>query len=358
MTEPLPVYQDILRQGQALRQTLHYQSGAGQVALQTAAGLIRKAEQVVMVAIGASYNAAYAFTYRLAAVGIRVILEDASEFLHYTRHAYNGTAVFIVVSRSGESIEIVRAAEELKRQGQPVIAVTNEPNSTLAHLSDMFIAFGGPSDQLISIQTYVTTLLCLDFLAEAVIGQSPEDTLSGQQAALNSVDATLARYQSESQAWLHGAAPFQCVYLLGRGYAMATASQATLLFHEMARFPAACYPAGAFRHGPWEVMDGRIRAFIFAPEDNSLALNLALARDAARLGGQVTLITSLDREQAPDGVEVWSLPAVRLHLAPLLEILPLAFYIYEFAARQGHTPGVFRASTPITLTEGGVEPEA
>jgi fructoselysine-6-P-deglycase FrlB-like protein len=124
------------------------------------------------------------------------------------------------------------------------------------------------------------------------------------------VGKVLETYQARSQAWKGHFKPYQAFYYLGRGASQASALQAALLSYEMARFPGVFFSAGAFRHGPWEVVDGRARLFVFAPTDNTYDLNLALALDVEKMGGEVTLVTSRPPRSVPTGLQVWDLPAI------------------------------------------------
>jgi len=357
---PRSVYANILNQAQALDQANQYQSGPGMRNLELAAQAIRAAGEIVLVAVGASFSACLPFVYRLASAGRRVRLEDAAEFIYFTHPAYASQAVYLLISRSGETIEIVKALEILKSLGRQVVGITNEAGSTLARLSDISLIIGGPSDYLISIQTYLTSLLALHHLAEFVSGNSQDAAFSNHLPGLISlVQATLDSYQKASLDWIGNFSPYQAIYLLGRGCSLASAYQGSLLFHEMARFPGLAFSAGAFRHGPWEAVDERTLAFVFAPADQTYDLNIALATDLCALGSRVILITGQmpqskrEELQQIGRIEIWDVPASPPEFAPFLEILPVEFFIFEFACWQGLTPGVFRACTPITLTETG-----
>lgn len=351
---PLPVYQDIQNQGNALRQTLEFQLGPGRAILERAAATIRNAPQVTVASIGASYSASMPFFYRLEAAGKPVTLIDASELLHYTNTSARPGSVFILASRSGETIEIVRLLEVLKGRGAMIIGLTNERESTLARLADIPILLGSPRDHLIAIQTYTATLLTLYLLAEMVLSAHSVSELNhagGSLAGL--VESSIEKYSQASQNWIEDFRNYGGVYLLARGASRASAIQAALLFHEMARFPASSWTIGEFRHGPWEVMDERICAFVFVPDDQTRPLNEAFAFDLAEMGGKVHVIGANPVKSFPDSLSVWSIPAVEPIQAPFLEIIPVQFFIYEYSIWQGLTPGVFRASTPITLSEEG-----
>jgi fructoselysine-6-P-deglycase FrlB-like protein len=106
-------------------------------------------------------------------------------------------------------------------------------------------------------------------------------------------------------------------------------------------------------------VDERTLAFVFAPADHTYDLNIALAADLCALGSHVILITGQilpskrEELQQIDRLDIWEIPTSPVVFAPFLEILPVEFFIYEFACWQGLTPGVFRACTPITLAETG-----
>lgn len=355
MPSSLPIYRDILNQANALEQVSIYQIGPAWNTLKKAAKTIQNATEVVIVSIGASYAASIPFIYRFAGKGRRVILEDAAEFLHYTNSSYqNNATVFMLISRSGETIEISRTLQLLKRRGQFVIGITNEADSILAKQSDLPLLIGGPSDHLVAVQTYLTTLLTLHLLAEVTINDSPPDHLVNQLRDLVELERTqISFYKDRSLHWKQEMRSYQAIYMLARGVSMASAHQGALMLHEMSRFPGIVFSAGHFRHGPWEVVDGRIRCFVFAPQDATYELNLSLAKDLEQMGGDVTVVTGNLPGGSLKGIQIWETPQIDPILAPFFEIIPLQFYCYEFADWQGITPGQFRASTPITLAEAG-----
>ena len=343
-----------MNQGAALQQALEFQLGEGWLALGRAAEAILNARHVTIASIGASYSASLPFLYRMQADGKRAGLVDASELLHYTHSLAGPGSVYILVSRSGETIEIVRLLEVLKGRGASIIGITNEAESPLARLADISLLLGSPRDNLIAIQTYSTTLLIFYLLAELVLGDPHlPDLKSSVEKQTGLVKSNLDEYSRTSKGWVNQFRPYGGINLHARGASRASANQATLLFHEMARFPASAWTVGEFRHGPWEVIDEQICAFVFMSNDQTQELNQAFAEDLAELGGQVHLISSTMLKSVPGNISILPVPEVDPFVAPLLEIIPLQFFIFEFSLWRGLTPGVFRASTPITLTEKG-----
>jgi len=135
------------------------------------------------------------------------------------------------------------------------------------------------------------------------------------------------------------------LYFFGRGPSVASARAAGLLFHEMARMPSIPMSGGNFRHGPLEVMDENFRAIGFSPKDGDEQLNMALAADIRRAGGQVRLI-------GPNGD--WSYKPLSPLLAPLVEIIPAQRAAIRTAHARGITPGEFRYGSKVTRTESGL----
>ncbi len=354
MSPSVPVYHNILNQPQAAEQVLAYQLDGGREPLGRVAELIRRAETVVVVAIGASYAASFPFRSRLAAAGKNVVLEDAAELLHYQARAYGPGAVFLLVSRSGETIEIVKLLRVLHERGAVTVGVTNEAESQLARGADHAILIGSPRDDLIAVQTYIGTLLTLNLLAEEVTCGLDAAAYRAELAAVApAMTATLRDYDAARAGWRTSFRQTRAVYALARGASLASAHEAALVFHEMARFPAVALGAGHFRHGPWEVVDEDFTAHVFAPDDATYDLNISLAADIAVLGGEVRLVTARPPAQPLPGVTVWPVPRLDPLLTPLVEILPLQLLVYEFSLWRGLEPGVFRASLPITLSETG-----
>ncbi len=138
-------------------------------------------------------------------------------------------------------------------------------------------------------------------------------------------------------------------YLLARGPSLASAHEAALLFHEVAKSPAIAMPIASFRHGPVEVVDHNFRGIIFAPQDHTRDLNLSLARDLVRFGGRTCLVGP-SGPQLPDA-HWWVLPSASPTFAPVFEIVPLQAAAFQLAILRGIEPGSFRFAPKVAVDE-------
>jgi glucosamine--fructose-6-phosphate aminotransferase (isomerizing) len=141
------------------------------------------------------------------------------------------------------------------------------------------------------------------------------------------------------------------VHLLARGPSNSSALEGALLFNEIAKHPAVGMPIASFRHGPVELVDQNFRGIIFAPQGRTRRLNLALARDLTRFGGQVRVIGPSPQN---DGGSVWRpVPEVPEYLAPLFEIVPVQAAALRMAQLHGIAPGSFRYAPQVATGEAG-----
>jgi glucosamine--fructose-6-phosphate aminotransferase (isomerizing) len=337
---------DILAQPQSLACVLDQQLGSGRAAMLQAASLIRSGKQVLITGIGASMFASIPLQYALCACGIDAVVVEAAELLHFLHRAYKD-AVAIVVSRSGESIEIAKLVAMIQGQ-QPIIGVTNEPASLLAQKADVNLYIGSQPDGMVAIQTYTGTVLTLYLLAEMVrlsIDAAGEE-MDSLQVAFSEVVKLSYGQLTCWDPFLESGGP---VYLLGRGPSYASAMEGALLFSEVAKIAAVGMAAASFRHGPVEVVDSNFRGLIFASQGRACELNIALARDLARFGGHVRCIGPA-QESAP-GMDWCDLPSVPQRIAPLFEIVPVQVAALRMAQLRGIPEGTFRYAPQVTTDE-------
>jgi len=338
--------QDIQSQPQSLSDVLQHHSGPGQDALGQAADLIRTAKRVIVTGMGASMFACVPLEYRLCAMGIPTFLMEAAEFLHYRQEA-SSEAVVIVVSRSGESVEVAKLTRVLKGR-VPIIGVSNNPSSLLATEANVSINICSRPDEMIAIQSYTGTLLTLDLLTRA-IAHTLAHELTQVSTFLTHLPEMIKRELQEIESWddfLHLNSP---VYLLGRGPSYASVLEGALLFHETAKAPAVGMHAASFRHGPVEMVDSRFAGIVFAPAGRTRDLSLGLARDLKRFGGKVRVVGPAGTDA--DGLDLHRTSELPENLAPLFEVIPLQCAALRLAQLRGLEIGAFRYTPQVTRDE-------
>ena len=332
--------ENILNQPASLRRVIGHQLGDGYAEIRAAAEAIREAGKVAFVGMGSSLSAAIPAAYYLNSHGIEAEVVEASEALHFGK-ATAGKGVTVLVSRSGETVEIARLLEHSRFPSGVTIGLTNVRDSLLARRSRHAIFLNSDDDRMVAVQTYTGTMATLLLLAALALGEEVEEWRSAMETAADALSQAIDQAIAASEEWnefLHGAG---VVYLLGRGPSLASVREGALLFNEAARTPAVAMSAAHFRHGPVEVVDARFRGIVFTSQQATRELDMALASDLTSMGAEVRICRS---------------EGVRTPLEPVVEIVPVQVAACRLAEAKGIDPGDFRFATLVTSAEAGFKP--
>jgi len=339
--------QDILNQPLSLAESIRYQFGEGKSNIQKAGRLLADAPTVLLTGMGSSLDACHPLASYLVTKGVQPLVFDAGELLHFGSRLLNSGMPKVFVSRSGETVEILRLLEKTPDKGN-IIGVSNMPDSPLLKQAGCPIFLASRADLLVAVQTYSATIPVLLAVGKAAFGELDDSWRAELEGLVEPLDALARDCEHRSQALRGFLRTGHGIHLLGRGPSMASVFEGSLLFNEVAKTPAVAMNAGNFRHGPVEVVDEAFSAFVFATQRNTRDLDLALAGKIRGFGGQVQLVASGGSGAAEIG---WPIPEVSGLLAPVLELVPVQLAAYRLAEWKGFTPGEFRYSGAVTRSE-------
>jgi len=336
--------QDILDQPSALKDSL--------LGLERPAGLAHLAERVargefpriVLTGMGSSFHALHPLHLQLISSGFGSMMVETSELVQYQTRFLNSQTLVVAVSQSGQSAETVRLLE-VNHGASPVIAVTNTPGSALAQQAQVTLLTRAGSEYSVSCKTYVTTLMILKWLGDALCGGSAQQSvheLEGSVAMVSTYLAGWRRHVSELASRLEG---IEDLFVVGRGPSLAAVGAGALIIKESAHFHSEGMSSAAFRHGPFEMLSEKIFVSVLAGEGKTRDLNQRLYTDIRDSGGTAELLG-----------EDSSLAAFRLadgggSVRPILEILPLQMMTIALAALAGREAGKFERGAKITTVE-------
>lgn len=336
------LWKDIREQPQALAVTLDRLFGTSAPALEQARATLRAARGIVVTGMGASYLATLPFQHALAGTGMSITCIEAGELLYNGLELCRGKVV-VIVSRSGEGVEIVKLLDALKPFDTLTIGISNESQSTLMARAHQAIFLGCPPDKMVAIQTYSATVAAMLALAGG-LGVPGLLHSADFQPAIAAVEQSIAMVEATTMDVGAALAACRPTYLLGRGSAYGTALEGQLMIQEAARFPAVAMTGHGFRHGPFEIVEAGFGALVLTQPGPLDALNRALIRDIRAVGGKAWL-TGIGGD-----VPVAPHPAA---LAPLVDIIPLQVIAARIADARGVVPGDFRHSALVTTREDG-----
>jgi glucosamine--fructose-6-phosphate aminotransferase (isomerizing) len=281
--------------------------------------------------------------------GRPAVLLDASEFLHFTEIPAGAT--LIVLSRSGQSTEIVRLLTKFRSLGVRIIGITNTPDSPLALNAQVVLNLATSFDHQVSISMYSALAMTGALLACETNSTLDEDLTSELERSLTETASAISswRQQIETSDWLTTDAPS---YFLARGGSVASCYEARLLWEEAAKAPASALTTGGFRHGPQEMVDSNLRIGLWIDGEKMRTHDLALANDLRHYGAKALLIGhDLDGSAAD---LVLNIPAVPPKWQFLIDVVPIQIAAERLAERRGKDCDSFRICSYIVEEEGGL----
>lgn len=297
---------------------------------------------VLFVARGTSDHAALYAKYLVEINhGLPAGLVSPSTMTVYGARPDLRDVLYIAVSQSGGSPDLVRSVEVARSQGALTIAVTNNAASDLAAAAAIHIdVLAGAEKSVAATKSYTAELLALQLL----LGDDRDgvDALPDLGEQVLTFDA-LVREVAQRYRFA------QRLIATGRGYSYPTAREAALKLMETSYLSAQAFSGADLLHGPLATVDPQVPVLAVVPEGaGGQAMAPVLERLAERhadvfgVGDPAALAGLAGGIALPSGVSD--------ELSPLLEILPLQQLALHLALARGGDPDQPRGLRKVTET--------
>jgi glutamine---fructose-6-phosphate transaminase (isomerizing) len=312
----------------------------------------RLSHRLVLTGLGASFNALYPARYYLQQQGIAALHVDAGELVHYLPSLLQYPTVLVVVSQSGESIEIKRLLEQIERQTSApspwIISVTNQPGNLLAHRSNLAFYTNSGLEVGVATKTYTSTLALLHLLVRGLTGCLQSQDYIDLFETAHQCEMLMQNWQTWINPIMETARRASSFALVARGPSVASAYNGALVIQEAARCPAAGFSGSQFRHGPMEMLSPQLVTLLFTLPGHTLALSQRMAQDVNDRGG--SLITIGVAVPGLRNAHI-SLPALDEWQSPMLDIVAVQLLVAKLAEAAGIIPGQFRWAGKVIQQE-------
>ena len=299
---------------------------------------------VLFVGRGSSDHAALYGKYLVEIThGLPAGLVSPSTMTVYgTRPQLRGV-LYIAVSQSGGSPDLVRSIEIAREQGALTLAVTNNPNSALAAAAELHLdVFAGREQSIAATKSYTAEILALYLLFDRARGGDGRHARALPDLGARVLDCDIGgivqRYRFA-----------QRLIITGRGYSYPTALEAALKLMETCYLSAQAFSGADLLHGPLATVDPQMPVLAIVQEGaGGQAMLPVLSRlaernaDVVAVGPGRALEHVVGRITLPDGIPE--------ELSPLLEILPLQQLALQLAIARGGDPDKPRGLYKVTET--------
>ncbi|HEX4093679.1 MAG TPA: SIS domain-containing protein [Trebonia sp.] len=309
-------------------------ASAGPVAALAADVAAYAPARVVLVGAGDSLAAAQAA--RLAVedmTGLACEPAQSLEFAYYTARACAPRALVVALSSSGETARTVEATGVARDAGALVVALTNSPGSTLARHAAHVLPVDASRVGWPTQSTTAPIAILLALAAE--LGRQRGAAGAGAlAAALRAAPALMAQAIERLDGPLSRQADLerdQAMYLFsGAGPAWPAAVVGAAKVKEATPDHALAVQLEEFHH--CNSIKAGEPLWLFVTDERQVPRARDTIEEAARLGGRVHVIATEDAGDTFDGaVDVLTLPAVDLAVAPLVALLPAQLIGYHLA---------------------------
>ena len=318
MTAPSRMYREAAQAPSAVRAQLETNAER----MERIGALLRqmKPHAVVTCARGSSDNAA-TFAKYLIESRARVLTSSAAPSLSSLYEAQRDMrgVLFLAISQSGKSPDLLASTQSAKRCGALVIALCNAADSPLAALADHVVPLcAGLETSVAATKSYIASLSAILHLV---------GTWTSDQLLLN---ALLQSPDQLEQAWRldwNGAIPIlqhaANMYVVGRGFGLGIAQEVALKLKETCGLHAEAFSAAEVKHGPMALVRPGFPVLMLSQNDESRAGVAALATEFIGRGAEV-LLAGIEQERA------LSLPTVAAD--PSIEPMLMTQSFYRMAS--------------------------
>ena len=210
--------------------------------------------------------------------------------------------LFVAISQSGQSPDLLATVAAARRSGAMVIALCNAPDAPLCAAADFAIPLhAGAERSIAATKSYLASLsaiahLTAEWTADAAL-------LADLHALPAALAASWPLDWSAALPLLRGA---EHLYVLGRGLGLGVAREVALKCKETCALHAEAYSGAEVRHGPLALLGPGFPALILAQDDATRpGLEVLAAELAARgvdvliAGAAATGATELPTRNAP-----------------------------------------------------------
>ncbi|MGD0638318.1 MAG: glutamine--fructose-6-phosphate transaminase (isomerizing) [Nitrososphaerales archaeon] len=297
-----------------------------------AAEMIKHAKNLYITGSGSSFHAALVGKYLFSKFGglnIEAIMSSEAEF---SPHHLDSESVMIAISQSGETADVLEAANWAKEKGAKVISIVNKTSSSLAQMSSLTIGLDcGPEIGVAATKSFTSQLVVLYTIAGLLSGGSLKprfDDLSRQMTEV-------LENQTKIKALAEKLTGVSDIYILGMGANYSIASEAALKIKELAYVHAEALPGGELKHGPLALLDSNSYVVFLNPSDSTHSNVLTSAHEVKARGAKIIGIS----DRPSEVYDYWiNIPSTEAEMFPLVEIVPMQLLAYYLAIHRNANP--------------------
>ncbi|MFJ4897081.1 MULTISPECIES: glutamine--fructose-6-phosphate transaminase (isomerizing) [unclassified Streptomyces] len=298
----------------------------------------RGVRRIKILGCGTSYHAGQIGAQLIEELArIPADAEPASEF-RYRNPVVDPDTLYVAVSQSGETYDVLAAVQELKRKGARVLGVVNVVGSAIAREADGgTYVHAGPEVCVVSTKCFTNTVVAFALLALHLGRIRDLSVADGKRIieGLRKLPAQISEIletEDEIKKLAAEYADAKSMMFIGRVRGYPVAREASLKLKEVSYIHAEAYPASELKHGPLALIEPAMPTVAIVPDDDLLEKNRAAMEEIKARSGRILAIAHQVQDKADHTIVV---PKNENELDPILMGIPLQLFAYHTALAMG-----------------------
>ena len=338
---------EIMEQPEAVRKTVSPRITDGEIffeELKEAEELLQNITRIYIVACGSAYHVGMVGKYTLEKL-LHIPVEAclASEF-RYSEPILGESALVIVISQSGETLDSMAALREAKKNGSKVLSIVNVMGSSIARESDYVLyTWAGPEIAVATTKAYTTQMVLLIMLGVYFAKQlnriSEEEYdkimvgLDSLPEKIKDVLKNIDNYQKTASRYFNHSS----VFYIGRNVDYALGLEGSLKLKEISYIHSESYAAGELKHGTISLIEPGTLVVALATYAPLLEKTLSNVVEVKSRGAEVILMATEETAKtiSSQSSELFVIPETHPVLQPVLGVIPLQLFAYYVALNRG-----------------------
>ena len=287
---------------------------------------VTKYDHIHIVGCGSAYYAGMIGKYLFEEDGIKVDCDVASEY-RYRNIQYEGNALVILISQSGETADTI-AAMRMANEKADTLAIVNVDGSTIARECTYKVLIeAGKEIAVATTKAFIQQVLILSLLSYKVNKDDKylEDLKGLPQQLKVLLDKTGFYKKLADSIYKH-----EDVFFIGRKVDYAISMEGSLKLKEVSYIHSDSYQAGELKHGTISlVRDGTI-VFAIVTDDSIRDKTISNLEEVISRGAKAIYVGN-EETNYEDQIVV---PKIHKKLQPLLVVPPLQMIAYYVALKR------------------------
>ncbi len=300
---------------------------------------VKKAKGTILTACGTANKACMAAEYFFSVVAEKhVNVVPASEFKVF-HHFLVPESLIIVVSQSGETMDVIEAIQVAKSKGSKVLAIVNVEGSTIARLADFTLLINaGPERAVASTKALTGQLAVLLMIAYAVAGRLQEAKTLLLETSAKISDQLNPRYVERLDELAEKIKEQEDLYIIGKSWNYPMALESAIKIQEVSYIHAQGFAAGELKHGPIALIEQGTPCIVITGNDEVQNDILSNAQELKARGAFIIGVGPVKHDVFDEWIKTPDADVAQ----PIVNIIPIQVLAYFLAVKRGKNPDMPR----------------